>query len=64
MPERLPPHSHCVQCDNPVAEGELYCSDECRQATKDIEKKSTRRSWIFIIIVIAALIVLAVVTYR
>jgi predicted nucleic acid-binding Zn ribbon protein len=64
MPERLPPHSHCIQCDNPIKEGDLYCSDECRQARKVVQQKSNRRSWIFIVIVIAALIVLAVLTYR
>ncbi|MDD1770581.1 MAG: DUF2116 family Zn-ribbon domain-containing protein [Methanomassiliicoccales archaeon] len=64
MPERLPPHSHCVQCDNPIQEGEEYCSDECRQARKIANQKSNRRSWIFVIIVIAALIVLGVLTYR
>ncbi|MGD1060576.1 MAG: DUF2116 family Zn-ribbon domain-containing protein [Methanomassiliicoccales archaeon] len=64
MPERLPPHSHCVQCDNPVQEGEQYCSDECRQARKLANQKSNRRTWIFFIIVIAALVVLAVLTYR
>jgi len=53
-----------VQCDNPIQEGEEYCSDECRQARKIANQKSNRRSWIFVIIVIAALIVLGVLTYR
>jgi predicted nucleic acid-binding Zn ribbon protein len=64
MPERLPPHSHCIQCDNPIQEGQDYCSDECRQARKVEREKSNRRQWIFVIIVIAALIVLGVLTYR
>ncbi|HVO78094.1 MAG TPA: DUF2116 family Zn-ribbon domain-containing protein [Methanomassiliicoccales archaeon] len=63
MSERLPPHSHCVQCDNPIAEGEMYCSAECRQAQKTDEKKSSRRSWIFVIVIIAALVALALLTY-
>ncbi|HTY47037.1 MAG TPA: DUF2116 family Zn-ribbon domain-containing protein [Methanomassiliicoccales archaeon] len=60
MPERLPPHSHCVQCDNPIAEGETYCSEECRNAKRAADEKVSRRNWVFIVVVIVVLIALSV----
>ncbi len=60
MPERLPPHSHCVQCDNPIPEGETYCSEECRNAKSVVDNKSSRRNWIFIVVVVVILVALSV----
>jgi len=62
MPERLPPHTHCIQCDNPVPEGEEYCSEECKATYQKRMKDGTRRSWIFFAVVVVIMVLMAMVT--
>lgn len=49
MPANLPPHSHCVYCDEPTPEGVEFCSEECRKAFMDKRKKTSRRMAYFYI---------------
>jgi len=43
----LPEHSHCLHCDDPVDEGQEYCSDECMAAAKSEAKKERNRNMVF-----------------
>ena len=62
MPASLPPHSHCWNCEEPIAEGEAFCSDECRNELYESRKKKNRRMMIFYLIAVAAIIVIGIVT--
>lgn len=44
---RLPEHSHCIFCGDPIPFGEEYCDDECRKAEADRVAKENRRNYIF-----------------
>jgi predicted nucleic acid-binding Zn ribbon protein len=56
MTVRLPPHSHCLECDDPVAVGDEYCSEECRQHSVAKKRKSGNRMKLFYVIAGAVLI--------
>jgi predicted nucleic acid-binding Zn ribbon protein len=47
MAASLPPHAHCFYCDEPVPEGETFCSAECKKALMDKRKKDSRKMLIF-----------------
>jgi predicted nucleic acid-binding Zn ribbon protein len=62
MPERLPPHTHCITCNGPIPEGEQFCSEQCETEYKAKAKKDSRRGTYFmitigVIIVAVALLV-------
>lgn len=60
MPVGLPPHSHCLGCDDPIPEGEEFCSAECRKNLMDKRKRDSRRMAIFYI---GAAIAFAIIGY-
>ena len=60
MPASLPPHSHCVYCDEPIPEGQEFCSDECKNAFMAKRKKTSRRMAIFYIGAAIAFMVIAI----
>lgn len=43
----LPNHSHCGYCGNPIAYGEEFCDDDCRQLRKAEDKMEKRKDIIF-----------------
>jgi predicted nucleic acid-binding Zn ribbon protein len=49
MPASLPPHSHCINCDEPIPEGEDFCSEECKKELMDKRKKNSRNMAFFYI---------------
>ncbi len=58
---RLPEHSHCRFCGDPLPFGEEYCDDECRagEARRDAaEKRRDMLFYVSAVAVIAALIVI------
>lgn len=62
---RLPDHSHCKYCGDPVPFGEEYCNDACRNAETEREKKDKRRDLLFYasaIIVIIAIVAVKALT--
>jgi predicted nucleic acid-binding Zn ribbon protein len=63
MTVRLPPHSHCLECDDPVEEGVEYCSDECRERSAIKKKRSGSRMKLFYVIAGAALILFWIVAF-
>lgn len=62
---RLPEHSHCIYCEDPIPFGEEYCNDECRrneELRQKAEKRKEYRFWgsagVVIVIVIALGVIL------
>jgi predicted nucleic acid-binding Zn ribbon protein len=62
MAERLLPHTHCIGCDEPIPEGQEYCSEKCEVEYKAKVKKANRRGIYFIVIVGVVIIALAFLT--
>jgi len=54
----LPEHSHCLHCDDPVDEGQEYCSDECKAAAESESRRERNRNMIFF--GIAAVLLIAI----
>lgn len=44
---RLPEHSHCKFCGDPVPFGEEYCDDECRISEADRERREKLKEYRF-----------------
>ncbi|MBE6528327.1 MAG: DUF2116 family Zn-ribbon domain-containing protein [Thermoplasmata archaeon] len=55
---RLPEHSHCVFCGDPVPFGEEYCDDECRRKEAERKAKEKMRDYIFYGITAAIILIL------
>lgn len=60
---RLPEHSHCRFCGDPVPFGQDFCDDGCRAAEAERESSEKRREIVFYASAIAAIAVLAVIRY-
>ena len=43
----LPNHSHCRYCGNPIAYGEEYCDDDCRELFKAEESVERKKDILF-----------------
>ncbi len=43
----LPNHSHCKYCGNPVAFGDEYCDDDCKQLYAAEESMERKKDIIF-----------------
>jgi predicted nucleic acid-binding Zn ribbon protein len=44
---RLPEHSHCKYCGDPIPFGEDYCGDGCRDADIQREKAEKKKDIMF-----------------
>lgn len=61
----LPEHSHCLNCDEPVDEGQEYCSDQCRQKFEGDARKDRNKNMMFLGLAAVVLIVITLlVTLR
>ena len=58
---RLPDHSHCKFCGDPIPFGEDYCDDECRRMEAERVSKEKRRDYIFYGIAAATILILFVI---
>lgn len=56
MALRLPEHSHCLHCGDPVAFGESYCDEDCLTAHRKETKRTNVKDFLFYATVAAALI--------
>ncbi|MCQ5375340.1 MAG: DUF2116 family Zn-ribbon domain-containing protein [Methanomassiliicoccales archaeon] len=56
MPHPLPPHTHCLNCDNPIPEDQDFCSEKCKDAYQERMKKERRRIMYFYVAAIIAII--------
>ena len=58
---RLPEHSHCKYCGDPIPFGEEYCDDECRRHESETIAADKKRDYIFYGISIATVVVIVAV---
>lgn len=63
MSIRLPEHSHCLTCGNPVPAEESYCSEECQMEQEAKERKNRQRNLAFYIIAIVAIVAIWLYSY-
>jgi len=60
MPENLPDHEHCVQCDDAVPVGQRFCSPECESIYIQKQRKERQRNIIFMVAAIAVFVALGI----
>lgn len=58
---RLPEHSHCKFCGDPVPFGQDYCDDRCRADDIEREAGEKRKEILFYVSAIVVIIALAAV---
>ena len=58
---RLPDHSHCIYCGDPIPFGEEYCNDECRQKEAERVAKEKRKNYAFYISAGIAIVIIVAV---
>lgn len=63
MGVRLPEHSHCKFCGDPLPFGEEYCDEECRRLDAHRISMEKRRDMLFYITAAVAIIVIIAVGY-
>lgn len=56
MALKLPEHSHCMHCGDPVRFGEDFCDMRCRDAHAKDEKRARMRDFAFYATVAVALV--------
>ncbi len=44
---RLPEHSHCLYCGDPIPFGEEFCDETCREKAIDQERKERNKEYRF-----------------
>lgn len=59
MALRLPEHSHCAHCRDPIPYGERFCSEECREGYRKDRVKDILKDVVFYGTIAVALIILA-----
>lgn len=58
MALKLPDHSHCLHCGNPVPFGEEYCDEVCRGDFVKDAKKTRVKDFLFYATIAVALVVI------
>jgi predicted nucleic acid-binding Zn ribbon protein len=53
---RLPPHKHCLNCEDPIPEDRDYCSEECMVTHKVKQKQGSRKMLLFYVAAAIALV--------
>ena len=56
----LPNHSHCKYCGNPIAYGEEYCDDDCRELFKAEESVERKKDILFYGLIAASLVAILI----
>lgn len=59
----LPEHSHCNFCGDPISFDDEYCSEECEALQFNKVKKESRRTNVFFILAIAAVVGLSLIIF-
>jgi len=52
MPENLPDHTHCLECDSAIPEGRSFCSDKCESEHRARVRRQKNRNLIYTIILV------------
>ena len=61
MSLRLPEHSHCIYCGDPVPFGEEYCNEECRRNEAQKVAQEKRKNYLFYAATAGIIVVLFVI---
>lgn len=59
MALKLPEHSHCACCGDPIPYGQAFCGDECREKHRRETRRTNLKDILFYCTVGVALCVLA-----
>jgi len=57
----LPEHSHCLYCDEPVDEGQEYCSEECKAKAEGEARKERNKNLLFFGLAAVAIIAISLI---
>ena len=58
---RLPEHSHCIYCGDPIPFGEEYCNEECRRNEAErVAKEKRKDNMFYVFAAITVAVILAV----
>lgn len=63
MALRLPEHSHCKHCGDPIPFGEEFCNEGCRNAFYESEKAEKRKDNLFFAGVAASVVLIIALAY-
>jgi len=58
---KLPEHSHCLSCGDPVPFGESFCNDECKIALEKSTAAEKRKDLRFYALIAGSLIIIVLV---
>ena len=58
---RLPDHSHCIFCGDPIPFGEEYCNEDCRRKEMERVASEKRRDNMFFVAAILTVVVIVAV---
>ena len=58
---RLPDHSHCIFCGDPIPLGEEYCNEDCRRKEMERVASEKRRDNMFFVAAILTVVVIVAV---
>lgn len=63
MALRLPEHSHCKYCGDPIPFGKDYCNEICENALHESEKAEKRKDNLFFIGAAASVVIIIGLAY-
>jgi len=63
MALKLPDHSHCESCGDPIPFGESHCSEECRISAENEKAKEKRTEYITYASIGVALVAIVLIGY-
>lgn len=55
---RLPDHSHCEFCGDPIPFGKVYCDEKCRKGAEEATKRDKWKDVAFYGVVAVAILIL------
>jgi len=62
MPENLPDHTHCLECEAAMPWGKQFCSDKCESAHQAKAKREKNKNLIYMILALGAIVSLGLLT--
>ncbi|MDD1755640.1 MAG: DUF2116 family Zn-ribbon domain-containing protein [Methanomassiliicoccales archaeon] len=62
MPENLPDHTHCLECDAAIPFGKPFCSERCEAAHNSKVKREKNRNLMYMVILVAIIVTLGLVS--
>jgi predicted nucleic acid-binding Zn ribbon protein len=62
MPENLPDHAHCLECDAAIPIGKQFCSDQCESARNAKIRRQKNRNLMYTVILLVIIVTLGFVS--